>query len=76
LLSFGPSFLKPLQQEEAMLDETRAPESAADYERLILASPDNSMLWVRYIAFQIGLTEIEKARQIAERALNTINFRG
>ncbi|KAJ4356836.1 rRNA biogenesis protein rrp5 [Didymosphaeria variabile] len=51
------------------------PQSVADYERLLLGQPNNAELWVRYMVFQRELNEIEKARQIARRALATMNQR-
>ena len=54
---------------------TRTPESNADFERLLLGSPNSSYLWIQYMSFQIQLSEIEKAREVAQRALKTINFR-
>ncbi|CAJ0749677.1 21903_t:CDS:10, partial [Entrophospora sp. SA101] len=51
------------------------PEVNADYERLLLGSPNSSYLWINYMAHQLKLSEIEKAREIGERALKTINFR-
>lgn len=55
--------------------QTRTPESNADFERLLLGSPNSSYLWIQYMSFQIQLSEIEKAREIARRAFKTINFR-
>ena len=46
----------------------------ADYERLLLGEPDSSLLWLKYMAFQLELGEVEKAREIAERALRTITI--
>ncbi|GAV51232.1 hypothetical protein ZYGR_0AD04150 [Zygosaccharomyces rouxii] len=54
---------------------TRAPESVGDFERLILGDPNSSVVWMNYMAFQLQLSEVDKAREIAERALKTINFR-
>lgn len=54
---------------------TRTPESNADFERLLLGSPNSSYLWIQYMSFQIQLSEIEKAREVARRAFKTINFR-
>ena len=53
----------------------RAPESETDYERLLLGSPDSSALWIQYMAFYLELGNTDKAREIAERALTTINYR-
>lgn len=54
---------------------TRAPQSISDFERLLVGNPDSSILWIQYMSFQLQLSEVEKAREIAERALKTINFR-
>ena len=54
---------------------TKTPESTSDFERVLLGSPNSSYLWIQYMSFQLQLSEIEKAREIAKRALNTINFR-
>jgi rRNA biogenesis protein RRP5 len=51
------------------------PQSVADYERILLGQPNSAEMWVRYMIFQRELNEIEKARQIARRALATINPR-
>jgi rRNA biogenesis protein RRP5 len=51
------------------------PQSVADFERLLLGQPNSAEMWVRYMIFQRELNEIEKARQIARRALATINPR-
>ena len=50
------------------------PQSVADFERQLLGEPNNSALWIQYMAFQLQLHEIEKARDIAERALRTIHM--
>ena len=63
------------QTELALLDKDRGPESAEDFDRLLLGSPNNSMLWIQYMAFYLHSAEIDKARAIAERALKTISFR-
>ncbi|EFQ89360.1 hypothetical protein CFE70_003045 [Pyrenophora teres f. teres 0-1] len=51
------------------------PQSVADYERLLLGQPNSAEMWVRYMVFQRELNKIEKARQVARRALVTINPR-
>lgn len=55
--------------------DTHGPQSIADFERLLLGQPNSSILWLSYMAFQLGLSEVAKAREIAERALKTINIR-
>jgi rRNA biogenesis protein RRP5 len=54
---------------------TKAPESNADFERLLLGSPNSSYLWIQYMSFQLQLSEVEKSREIGRRAIKTINFR-
>ncbi|XP_077205715.1 protein RRP5 homolog [Paroedura picta] len=61
--------------EAALMDPTRQPQSADDFDRLVLGNPDSSILWLQYMAFHLQATEIEKARAVAERALKTISFR-
>lgn len=56
-------------------DSGSHPESAEDFERLVMGEPNSSMVWIQYMAFLISLGEIEKARSIAERGLATINYR-
>ncbi|KAF9477538.1 nucleic acid-binding protein [Pholiota conissans] len=55
--------------------QTKTPESNADFERLLLGSPNSSYLWIQYMSFQLPLSEVDKAREIARRAIKTINFR-
>ena len=61
-------------EREGELLGNAAPQTAEDYERLLLGSPHSSYLWLRYMSFQVGLTELERAREVAERALRTIEM--
>ncbi|XP_053306401.1 protein RRP5 homolog [Spea bombifrons] len=61
--------------EAALMDPNRQPQSADDFDRLVVSSPNSSILWLQYMAFHLQATEIEKARAVAERALKTISFR-
>ncbi|CAG8515296.1 14320_t:CDS:10 [Funneliformis caledonium] len=54
---------------------TQKPEVDVDFERLLIGSPNSSYLWMQYMVHQIKLSEIDKAREIGERALKIINFR-
>ena len=54
---------------------TKTPESTADFERLLLGSPNSSYLWIQYMSFQVQLSEVDKAREVAQRAFEAINFR-
>ncbi|KAK3067455.1 rRNA biogenesis protein rrp5, partial [Teratosphaeriaceae sp. CCFEE 6253] len=51
------------------------PRSASDFERQLLGQPNDSGLWIQYMAFQLQLSEVQKARDLAERALRTIHIR-
>lgn len=61
--------------ERRRLDESATPSSVAEYEQLVLASPNSSFVWIKYMAFLISLGDLDNARRIAERAINAINFR-
>ncbi|TPX58764.1 hypothetical protein SpCBS45565_g07918 [Spizellomyces sp. 'palustris'] len=63
------------EKEQSLLEGDKPPELAEDFERLLLGSPNSSFLWIKFMAFQLQLAEIEKAREVAERALKTISFR-
>ncbi|PGH12623.1 hypothetical protein AJ79_04121 [Helicocarpus griseus UAMH5409] len=70
---------KKRRKPEIQVDRTgdldaNGPQSVADYERLLLGEPDSSLLWLKYMAFQLELSEVDKAREIAERALRSISI--
>lgn len=72
---------KPRRRKaEIMFDKTgdldaNGPQSIADFERILMGQPNSSVLWLSYMAYQLELSEIDKAREIAQRALKTINIR-
>lgn len=51
------------------------PESSADFERALLASPNSSFLWIQYMSFLLQLHEIDKARKLGRQALEKIAYR-
>ncbi|KAJ3021566.1 Protein RRP5 [Thoreauomyces humboldtii] len=63
------------QKEMSLLDGEAPPEVAEDFERLLLGSPNSSFLWIKFMAFQLQMAEVDKARAVAERALKSIGFR-
>ena len=74
--------LKRVEEEEAarreqrVLDgEVEAPQTEEEFERLVVASPDSSLVWVQYMACCMQAGELERARAVARRALQRINFR-
>jgi rRNA biogenesis protein RRP5 len=62
-------------KENDLMDTYHEPESSDDFERLVISSPNSSMVWVRYMSFWLEKEQIDKARQIGERALTTIAYR-
>ena len=70
---------KKKRKSEIKIDRTgdldaNGPQSISDFERLLLGQPDSSSLWIQYMAFQMQLSELSKAREVAERAIKTINI--
>ena len=55
--------------------DSHGPQTSSDYERLLLGQPDSSELWIAYMAFQMQVSELPKAREVAERAVKSINIR-
>ncbi|KAJ2815108.1 rRNA biogenesis protein rrp5, partial [Coemansia erecta] len=53
----------------------QAPRAASDFERLVMGSPDSSFMWIQFMTYYLGQSEVDQAREIAERALKTISSR-
>jgi rRNA biogenesis protein RRP5 len=75
-----PAKKKKSKKSEIQVDRTaqldaHGPQTSSDYERLLLGQPDDWQLWIAYMAFQMQVSELAKAREVAERALKTINIR-
>ncbi|XP_061578811.1 protein RRP5 homolog isoform X2 [Cololabis saira] len=64
-----------VQREAELMDPSLRPQDAAAFERLLLSSPNSSLLWLQFMAHHLQATQIEQARAVAERALKTISFR-
>ncbi|RHY33194.1 hypothetical protein DYB32_003128 [Aphanomyces invadans] len=62
-------------RERALAAGDSVPESADDFERLLAVSPQNSFLWIQYMAFHVSQTDIAAARDVATRATSKISFR-
>merc|ERR1712232_1290552 len=68
---------KELQEREARNAAGRwanDPQSVEDFERLLLTQGDTSIVWIRYMAFHLKMSDLERARQVAERAVKHIGF--
>ncbi|XP_043259264.1 protein RRP5 homolog isoform X2 [Colletes gigas] len=66
---------REIRQREEALASNQLPNSVDQFDRLVLASPDSSIIWLQYMAYHLQATEIDKARAVARRATKTINFR-
>lgn len=71
---------KKKRRAQAQVDRTaeldaNGPQTSSDYERLLLGQPDASELWIAYMAFQMQVSDLSKAREVAERAIKSINIR-
>ena len=64
--------LEILRREQALRDGDQVPESAQEFEKLLIASPRSSFLWVRYMAFHVSCGAYEEAKEVAERAIVAI----
>ncbi|XP_041761607.1 protein RRP5 homolog [Anopheles merus] len=61
--------------EEELADPSLDPHTPDQFDRLVLAQPNNSMLWIRYMAFHMESAELDKARAVGRKALKAIHFR-
>lgn len=61
--------------EESLAKSIDAPESVDHFDRLVLANPNDSMIWIKYMAYHLQSAEIEKARNVGRMALKKISFR-
>ncbi|ETO27551.1 rRNA biogenesis protein [Reticulomyxa filosa] len=50
----------------------KVPESPKEFEKLLVSSPNSSVIWIRYSAFYLGKRNVGRARQILKRALEVI----
>ncbi|XP_052865194.1 protein RRP5 homolog [Anopheles cruzii] len=61
--------------EEELADPSLDPHTPDQFDRLVLAQPNNSMIWIRYMVHHMESAELDKARAVARKALKAINFR-
>lgn len=71
----GPSETDIRNLEEALASSTNIPSSVAEFERLVLATPNNSLIWIKFMVFHLQALEVDKARHVFRRVLKSINFR-
>ena len=63
---------REIELAERALMEDAVPTNADDFERVCLRTPNNSLNWVQYMAHELELSNVAKARALAERALTAI----
>lgn len=63
------------RKEMSLLDSSRPLESIDDFERELLRTPNSSFVWIKYISFHAYNSNIQKAREIAEKAIKSIDPR-
>ncbi|XP_024021580.1 rRNA biogenesis protein RRP5 isoform X2 [Morus notabilis] len=66
---------REIRAAEERLLEKDIPRTTEEFEKLVRGSPNSSFVWIKYMDFAISMADVEKARSIAERALQTINIR-
>ena len=61
------------RKEQALRERAdAAPENAQEFEKLLMANPRSSYVWIRYLAFQVSVGAHDEAREVAERALKAV----
>ena len=66
--------LSSWQTELALLDSERPLETADDFERLVVSSPNSSSAWIHYMLHCLTAAEVDKARAVGQRALANIAY--
>lgn len=61
--------------EKCLADDTILPTSIDQFDRLVMAQPNSSRAWINYMVFHVIATDIDKARTIGKKALQTIDAR-
>lgn len=67
--------LETLEKERILSAGGALPERVQDFEKLLLASPNSSYLWVQLMAHHLKNVQVEAARATADRAIRTIAYR-
>lgn len=63
------------QKEVNAEDLLSMKEMCEEFERRLLGSPNSSVLWIQYMSVLIKSMELDAARALAQRALQTISIR-
>ena len=63
------------QESTAFTHTNDIPQTDDDFEMRLLANSDSSQLWIQFMAFRVGQSDLTGARSLAHRALSEINYR-
>ncbi|KAK4169438.1 rRNA biogenesis protein rrp5 [Cladorrhinum sp. PSN259] len=71
---------KKRREPQVQVDKTaqldvNGPQTTDDYERLLMGQPNSSQLWIAYMAFKMQISDLSSAREVAKRAVKTINIK-
>lgn len=61
--------------EKSLADDSIFPTTIDQFDRLVMAEPNNSRAWINYMVFHVQATEIDRARAVGKKALKTIDVR-
>lgn len=62
-------FLRPF----TIILSLSAPHTADHYEKLVLATPNSSLVWVKFMSYWLSRSLVDNAREVAQRALKRID---
>jgi len=67
--------LRNIEADNLAGEWAKDPQTADDFERLIMTQGNASAIWIKYMAFHLKMNELQKARHVAQRAVKQISFR-
>ncbi|KAK0174487.1 hypothetical protein PV327_010250 [Microctonus hyperodae] len=66
---------REIRAREEELVSNQIPNSADQFDRLLLARPNSSIIWIQYMAHHLQAAEVDRARAVAKRAIQKMNYR-
>lgn len=61
--------------EDELVDPNIEPHTPEQFERALMKDKNSSFMYIKYMAFHLETSEVQKARTIGKKAVATINFR-
>mmetsp|Transcript_1273 Transcript_1273/g.1518 ORF Transcript_1273/g.1518 Transcript_1273/m.1518 type:complete len:562 (+) Transcript_1273:3654-5339(+) len=62
------------QKEKEMRSDNEDPKEIEDFERLLVANPANSKMWIMYMAFMVDNAGIKASRSVGDRATKAVGM--